>query len=209
MLGTEVNGEDNDNILDEVRKCTKFIQHSKSGRYVATGNPKKPYAVYFSEPYQLNYFKQFNLLIPTSSDGSPICIFNLLDSVLVGYKHSWYEYTGIEPSTDGQWKRLAIPYGCVSEYSVQVLDLYSFIYLSDNGLYSVSANVLGQNYAVMNNNTAVKNISDDKVSNTIKGIPDKSKCVSVYHEGVYYLAFEDKILLYYTDKKSIYFIYRN
>lgn len=202
VVATEVNGEDNDNILDEVKKCTKFIQHSKSGRYVATGNPKKPYTVYFSEPFQLNYFKQFNVLIPTSSEGSPVCMLNLLDSVLVGYKHSWYEYTGIEPSTDGQWKRLAIPYGCVAEYSVQVLDLYSFIYLSDNGLYQVSANVLSQNYIVMSNSTAVKNISDDKVSNTIKGITDKSKCVSVYHYGIYYLAFDTKILLYYTDKKA-------
>ena len=111
VVNIEVNGEDDDNILDEVRNCTKFIQHSKSGRYVATGNPNKPHQVYFSEPYQLNYFKQFNILSPTSSEGSPVCLLNLLDSVLIGYKHSWYEYTGLEPATDGSWKRLAIPYG--------------------------------------------------------------------------------------------------
>ena len=40
---------------------------------------------------------------------------------------------GIEPSTDGSWKRLAIPRGCASEYSVQVVNLYYFIYLADDG----------------------------------------------------------------------------
>lgn len=208
VVATETNGENNDNIISEVKKCTKFIHHSKSGRYVATGNPKKPYNVYFSEPYQLNYFKQFNILSPTSSDGSPVCLLNLLDSVLVGYKNSWYEYTGIEPATDGTWKRLAIPYGCVSEYSVQVIDLYSFIYLADNRLYQVSANILNQYGMVNSNTTAIKSISDEKVENTINTILDKSKCVSVYHDGIYYLAFNDKegnndkILLYYPNNKA-------
>jgi hypothetical protein len=209
VVYSDVQGEADDNILNEVRNCTKFIQHTKSGRYVATGNPKKPHAVYFSEPYQLNYFKQFNVLSPTSSEGSVVCLLNLLDSIVVGYKHSWYEYTGIEPSTDGEWRRLAIPYGCASEYSVQVLNLYNFVYLADNGLYLVSANILSQYGVAMQNTSTVKCISDEKVENTIKLIDDKSKCVSVYHDGVYYLAFgtevkkpNNKILLYYVDKKA-------
>ena len=209
VVNTTVNGQINDNILSEVKNCTKFIHHTKSGRYVATGNPKKPHAVYFSEPYQLNYFKQFNVLSPTSSEGSVVCLLNLLDSIVVGYKHSWYEYTGIEPSTDGEWRRLAIPYGCASEYSVQVLNLYNFVYLADNGLYLVSANILSQYGVAMQNTSTVKCISDEKVENTIKLIDDKSKCVSVYHDGVYYLAFgtevkkpNNKILLYYVDKKA-------
>lgn len=207
VVNIEVNGEDDDNILNEVRNCTKFIQHSKSGRYVATGNPKKPYAVYFSEPYQLNYFKQFNLLTPVSSEGSAVCLFNLLDSVLIGYKHSWYEYSGIEPAIDGTWKRLAIPYGCAAEYSIQVIDLYNFIYLADNGLYAVSSNILSQYGVATQNNSTVRKISDN-VENTIKTIIDKSKCNSIYHDGIYYLAYNDvlgennKVLLYYTDKKA-------
>lgn len=214
VASIEINGESNDNILSEVKKCTKFIQHSKSGRYVATGNPKKPYAVYFSEYNQLNYFKQFNILTPTSSEGSPTCILNLLDSVLIGYRHSWYEYTGLEPATDGSWKRLAIPYGCVSEHSVQVVDLYSFIYLADNGLYKISANILSQYGITNSNDNAVKNISDLKVESTINTIFDKSKCVSVYHNGIYYLAFNDtngnndKILLYYPNYNA-YVLYKD
>ena len=214
VVSTETNGENDNNILKDVKKCTKFIQHSKSGRYVATGNPKKPYAVYFSEYNQLNYFNEFNILIPTSSEGSPVCLLNLLDSVLIGYRHSWYEYTGLEPATDGSWKRLAIPYGCVSEYSVQVLDLYSFIYLADNGLYKISANILSQ-YGITNSNSnAVKNISELKVENTIKSIHNKSQCISVYHDGIYYLAFNDtngnnnKILLYYPSYGA-YVLYKN
>lgn len=206
VANVDVNGEADDNILTEVKKCTKFIHHTKSGRYVAAGNPNKPYAVYFSEPLQLNYFKQFNILSPTSSEGSAVCLVNMLDSVLVGYRHAWFEYTGIEPAEDGVWRRLAIPYGCVAEHSVQVLDFYNFVYLADNGLYQVSANILNQYGVVMQNNTAVKNISDDKIDNTIKSILDKTKCVSVYHNGIYYLAYSDdtsyKILLYYGDKKA-------
>lgn len=208
VVNTTVNGQINDNILSEVKNCTKFIHHTKSGRYVATGNPKKPFAVYFSEPMQLNYFKEFNILNPSSSDGTAVCLVNIIDSVLVGYRHSWYEYTGLNPAEDGTWRKLAIPYGCASEYSVQVLDLYSFVFLADNGLYLVSANVLNQYEIVMQNATSVKNISEDKIYNTIKTIFDKSKCVSVYHDSIYYLAYSDnagensKIILYYTDKKA-------
>lgn len=208
VVNTTVNGQINDNILSEVKNCTKFIHHTKSGRYVATGNPKKPFAVYFSEPMQLNYFKEFNILNPSSSDGTAVCLVNIIDSVLVGYRHSWYEYTGLDPAVDGTWRKLAIPYGCASEYSVQVLDLYSFVFLADNGLYLVSANVLNQYEIVMQNTTSVKNISEDKIHNTIKTIFDKSKCVSVYHDSIYYLAYNDnagensKIILYYTDKKA-------
>ncbi len=214
VVNIAVNGEDDDNILNEVRNCTKFVQHTKSGRYVATGNPKKPSAVYFSEPYQLNYFKQFNVLYPTSSEGSAICMLNLIESIVIGYKHSWYEYTGIDPDTDGTWKRLAIPYGCAAENSVQVLDLYSFVYLADSGLYLVSANILNQYGVTTQNDSSIKCISDN-VENTIKSIPNKSKCVSAYHDGIYYLAFtdsisgdNDKILLYYTEKKA-YSLYKN
>ena len=208
VVNTTVNGQINDNILSEVKNCTKFIHHTKSGRYVATGNPKKPFAVYFSEPMQLNYFKEFNILNPSSSDGTAVCLVNIIDSVLVGYRHSWYEYTGLDPAVDGTWRKLAIPYGCASEYSVQVLDLYSFVFLADNGLYLVSANVLNQYEIVLQNTTSVKNISEDKIHNTIKTIFDKSKCVSVYHNSIYYLAYNDnagensKIILYYTDKKA-------
>ncbi len=208
VVNTTVNGQINDNILSEVKNCTKFIHHTKSGRYVATGNPKKPFAVYFSEPMQLNYFKEFNILNPSSSDGTAVCLVNIIDSVLVGYRHSWYEYTGLDPAVDGTWRKLAIPYGCASEYSVQVLDFYNFIYLADSGLYLVSANILNQYGVVMQNNSAVKNISVDKIENTIKSIIDKSKCVSVYYNGIYYLAYNDnagensKIILYYTDKKA-------
>ena len=208
VVNTIVNGQINDNILSEVKNCTKFIHHTKSGRYVATGNPKKPFAVYFSEPMQLNYFKEFNILNPSSSDGTAVCLVNIIDSVLVGYRHSWYEYTGLDPAVDGTWRKLAIPYGCASEYSVQVLDLYSFVFLADNGLYLVSANVLNQYEIVLQNTTSVKNISEDKIHNTIKTIFDKSKCVSVYHNSIYYLAYNDnagensKIILYYTDKKA-------
>jgi hypothetical protein len=208
VVNTIVNGQINDNILSEVKNCTKFIHHTKSGRYVATGNPKKPFAVYFSEPMQLNYFKEFNILNPSSSDGTAVCLVNIIDSVLVGYRHSWYEYTGLDPAVDGTWRKLAIPYGCASEYSVQVLDLYSFVFLADNGLYLVSANVLNQYEIVLQNATSVKNISEDKIHNTIKTIFDKSKCVSVYHDSIYYLAYNDnagensKIILYYTDKKA-------
>ena len=74
----------------------------------------------------------------------------------------------LTPAEDGQWRRLAIPYGCASEYSVQVLDFYNFIYLADGGLYLVSANILNQYGVVMQNNSAVKNISEDKIEKHFK-----------------------------------------
>ena len=37
---------------------------------------------------QLNYFKEFNILSPSSGDGTAVCLVNIIDSILVGYRHS-------------------------------------------------------------------------------------------------------------------------
>lgn len=202
-------GASDNNILDEVKKCTLFGMHSKSARYVATGNPDKPYSVYLSEPYQLNYFKSTNVLTPMSGEGDPTCILNMLDSVLIGYQTSWYEYSGIDPATDGTWKRLAIPFGCISGESVQIIDLYNFMYLGHNGLNVVNSNILNQYGAIIQNNSGVRNISHGKVENTLASITNHKQCTSVFHDNVYYLAFSDsedehnnKVLLYDTQKKA-------
>lgn len=208
VLVTTTQGKDDDNIFNEVSKCTKFARHTKSARYVATGNPQKPYAVYFSEPNQINYWKNTNVLSPISSEGSPECLLNMLDSILVGYKTSWYEYTGIDPATDGTWKRLALPFGCIAGKSVQQLDLYNFVYLGQNGLNVVNSNILNQYGYIVQNNSGVKSISNKRIEKTIKSIKYPEKCVSVYHDSIYYLAFCDegeknnKILTYDTDYKA-------
>ena len=206
---TKQQGASDNNILEEVKKCTLFGMHSKSARYVATGNPDKPYSVYLSEPYQLNYFKSTNVLTPMSGEGDPTCILNMLDSVLIGYQTSWYEYSGIDPATDGTWKRLAIPFGCVSGESVQILDLYNFMYLGHNGLNVVNSNILSQYGAIIQNNSGVRNISHGKVEKTLASITNHKQCTSVFHGDIYYLAFSDnedtrnnKVLLYDTQNKA-------
>lgn len=208
---TKQQGASDNNVMDEVKKCTLFGMHSKSARYVATGNPDKPYSVYLSEPYQLNYFKSTNVLTPVSGEGDPTCILNLLDSVLIGYQTSWYEYSGIDPATDGTWKRLAIPFGCIAGESVQMIDLYNFMYLGHNGLNIVNSNILSQYGSVIQNSSGVRNISHGKVDNTLASITNYKRCTSVYHNDIYYLAFNDgtddseynnSVLLYDTQNKA-------
>lgn len=202
-------GINSDNILSEVKKCRMIVQHSYSKRYVATGNPNKPTAIYFSEPYQMNYWKEINVLYPTSGEGKAVCMFNMLDNLLIGYKNGWWKFSGYNLQTDAEFMKISIPYGCVSEFSPQVMDIYNFMFLSNDGLYLVSAGALDQYVIVNQNSSTIRNIANDKIENTIKSIADKSNCVSTFHNGIYYLAFGDiagqpnnKILLYYTGKKS-------
>lgn len=203
-------GKNSDNILDsEVKKCRMIVQHSYSKRYVATGNPDKPTAIYLSEPYQMNYWSELNVLYPTSGEGKAVCMLNMLDSLLIGYRNGWWRFSGYDLQSDAEFKKISIPNGCVSEFSPQVIDIYNFIFLSNDGLYVASAGVLDQYAIVGQNSNTIKNITDDKVKKTIRSIADKSNCVSVYHDGIYYLAYGDtagqpnnKILLYYTDKRS-------
>ena len=56
VVNTVVNGQINDNILNEVKNC--FVHHTKVGRYVATGNPKKgkTFSVYFQRTYAVELF---------------------------------------------------------------------------------------------------------------------------------------------------------
>jgi len=202
-----VNGEDDDNAIEEVRKCNRIILHSKSLRYVASGNPDNPTAIYFSEPGQITYWKETNVLIPTSSDGEVRAMFNIANSVIVSYNRSWWEYAGLEPATDGTWKQLPIPFGCESEWTIKILGSYNFIYLAKDGLQVVSANILNQEGVPTQNTDALKNVTDGKVDNTIASIVDKKQCVAEYADDVYYLAYNDdpdetfnnKILCFYTE----------
>lgn len=214
VVDVVINGEDNNNILGEdVYKCQRIILHSKSLRYVASGNPDNPTAVYFSEPGQINYFKSTNLLVPTSSDGEVRAMFNILNSVLVSYNRTWWEYTGTDPETDGTWKQLPIPFGCESEWTIQILGYYNFIYLAKDGLYLVSANILSQEGVPTQNTDALQNLSSTKVDNTIESITDKSKCVGIFANDIYFLAYNDddtepsnnKVLCYFEDFRSFTF----
>jgi len=205
-----VNGVTNDNAIDEVRKCNRVILHSKSLRYVASGNPDNPTAIYFSEPGQIGYWKDTNILVPTSSDGEVRAMFNLANSVIVSYNRSWWEYSGVDPETDGTWKQLPIPFGCESEWTIKILSSYNFIYLAKDGLYVVSANILNQEGVPTQNTDALINVTNGKVDNTINSIIDKTQCTAEFVDDVYFMAYNDnpegtinnKILCYYSDMRS-------
>lgn len=208
VVDVVVNGSDNDNALnDAVRKCNRVILHSNSLRYVASGNPDSPTSIYFSEPGQIGYFKELNVLVPTSGDGEVRAMFNILNSVLVSYNRTWWEYNGTDPSVDGTWKQLPIPFGCVSEWTIAILDYYNFVYLAKDGLYLVSANILNQEGVPTQNTDALKNITSIKIDDTISSIINKKKCVGVFVDDVYYMAYNDdvtepsnnKVLCYFTD----------
>lgn len=204
------NGRDDDNQIEIVRKCHRLIFHTKSNRYVASGDPDNPTTIYFSEPNRMTYWKKFNELIPTSNDGVVKAMFNIVSSIVVSYNRTWWEYTGTNPATNAEWRQLPIPFGCESEWTVKILDYYNFIYLAKDGLYVVSTNILTQEGVPTQDSNALKNVSSLKVSNTINSIIDKSKCVAEFDDDIYYLAYNDdststinnKILCYFTYFKS-------
>jgi len=207
FIDVVINGVDDDNQINEVRKCERIILHTKSARYVASGNPDKPTTIYFSEPNQINYWKEFNELIPTSSDGVVKAMFNIVSSVVVSYNHTWWEYSGTNPATNAEWRQLPIPFGCEAEWTVRILDYYNFIYLAKDGLYVVSTNILTQEGVPTQDSNALRNVSALKVNNTINAITDKSKCVATFDNDTYYMAYNDDETIPRNNKVLCYFTY--
>lgn len=206
-METITEGKDNDCDLEPIKKCTMFVQHPKSLRIFAGGNPDNPLALYYSEINNMAYFVADSELYPTNSEGNITGLTALMDDILVSYNNSWWHYRGLDPEEDATWKRLTIPYGCISNDSI-VLTPYSFTFLAREGIFRVSASILSQEVIMLQGERIITNLTKDKVENTIKSIINPQSACGVFHDNKYYLAYSDegtknnKVLVCYLDTKS-------
>lgn len=204
---TSQEGKINDNKLDPIKKCTMFVVHTASYRVFATGNPDDN-AVFYSEIGNPAYFKSdFNKVYGLNSYGSPTGLMQLSESVLVSFENGWYAWNGITPLEDASWRPLNIPYGCVSNDTI-ALTPYSFMYLGRDGIYNVSASILNSEIVMVQGRRVIEKITKSKVDKTIESIKDPTKCVGIFFNNVYYLAYNrdtddnDRVLKYEWDTDS-------
>jgi hypothetical protein len=204
---TITEGKDNDNNLDAIKKCTMFTVHPGSYRVFAAGNPDDN-ALYYSEIGKPTYFKSLiNKVYPANGYGRITAISPLSEALLVSYQNGWYAWNGVTPLEDATWKPLNLPYGCACHNSL-ALTPYSFTYLANDGLYTVSASILNSELVLIQGKDIIKKITENRVEKTMRSISNKAKCRGIFHNNVYYLAFNtdgqknEKVLKYEWDTKS-------
>ena len=191
-ITTKENGAINDCNMNDVMKCTIFCTHTASHRVFAGGNPDDN-ALYYSEIGYADYWKgELNKLYPSQNGMGKITgIIELSEYLLVSYEHGWYAWHGTTPLDDATWKPLNIPYGCIAPRSL-VLTPNSFTFLAKEGIFCVSAAILNDAYVLMENQTIIRNLSDDKVEQTIAAMNPvylKEAADAVFYDNAYLLAF--------------------
>lgn len=205
---TKVEGYPNDCNIDAIKKCTMFLVHTASYRVFATGNPDDN-AIYYSEIGKPNYFKgEINKVYAANGFGKPTGITQLSESVLVSFEMGWYAWNGITPLEDASWKPLNIPYGCVCNDSI-ALTPYSFMFLSNDGIYNISASILNTELFMIQGTNVISKITKNRVDNAINKIFDKKACRAIFHRNTYYLAYNvdesrknTRVLKYEWDSNS-------
>lgn len=200
-------GYSDNNDLTPIKKCTIFCVHTGSNRVFAAGNPDDP-AIWYSEIGYGNYFQSvINKLYPAINGyGKVTGMINMSNALVVSYENGWYTWKGITPLTDALWQPLNIPYGCVNPRTL-VLTPQSFTYLAKDGIYTVSAAILNEQYILLQTKQVINKISEN-VGNTIDSIVDLSLCTAVFYEDKYMLAYStdgeicDRVLKYEWDTGS-------
>lgn len=204
---TQQEGKVNDCNLNPIKKCTMFVVHTSSYRVFACGNPDDN-AVYYSEIGNPAYFiSDYNKVYALSSYGKPTGMLQLSESVLISYENGWYAWNGITVLEDASWKPLNLPYGCASHRSI-ALTPYSFVYLGKDGIYNVSVSILSTEIVLLQGKDIITKITNSKVDNVINSIKNKTACTGVFHDNVYYLAYNtdttgnNRVLKYEWDTNS-------
>lgn len=213
----KANDEDYKNTFKEINKCTFIEVHPKSHRIFLGGNPDDNSCLYFSESGEPDNFKPTNKLYPTGGEGPIKAIRPMLESIIVGYKYGWWEFSGID-DTDWKWIKLPIPYGPVNNRVVELTPA-SFTFFAENGIWKVSIAIINSNIVISSEEVLLKNITDGRVEGVIKSIKNHKYTTATFSNGKYYLAYSegntninDKVLVYdikqdnfvrYTDLKII------
>ena len=205
---TEKRGVSADNIFDDFKKCTMFVFHVNSMRIFGSGNANDPTAVYYSEPGDPTMVKSTSIMYPASAEGKVTGMLQFMQSVLVSYNYSWWQFAGHDPegefgAPDATWTKLPIPHGCVGPDAV-VLTPQSFTFLSRDGLHAVSTNLLSQTFIAIESKDLVRNLTGEKVDSIMKNIKKHHIARLAYHDNKLYLAYCDDINLDNNNRVLVY-----
>ena len=207
-IHTEQRGITADNIFSDFKKCSFFIFHVNSMRIFGSGNSEDPTAVYYTEPGDPTFVKSTSVMYPASAEGEVTGMIQFMQSVLVSYNNSWWQFSGDDPegeygAPNATWTKLPIPHGCVGPDAV-ILTPQSFTFLSDSGLHSVSTNLLSQTYIAVETQELVKNLTGEKVDTIMNKLNHPKKARMGYHRNRVYLAYCDDVNLGHNNKVLVY-----
>lgn len=197
-----------DNIFSDFRKCKMFVLHVNSMRIFASGNVDDPTAVYYSEPGDPTFVKSTSIMYPASAEGKVTGMIQFMQSILVSYTYSWWQFSGDDPegefgAPNATWVRLPIPHGAVSPDTV-VLTPQSFTFLSRSGLHAVSINLLSQTFVVVDSSQLVKNLTGEKVDVIMGTLKKPELARLIYYQNKLYLAYCQDETLTHNNRVLVY-----
>lgn len=181
-----------DNDLEPIERCRYLAYHPNSFRVFAAGDSQNTQAVYYSEPGDPTYFKNTNVLFPSTAEGPVKGLFVFGDALVVLYENGMWAWRGVEPGQDATWVRLPAPIGPINEATV-ALTPNSMTFLGPGGLYAVTPSILGFDVTILPDEGLVRNLAKDKVMTLIRSITNPDHAVAVYdgkHQR-YMLAYRD------------------
>lgn len=182
-----------DNDLDPIKRCRFLARHPNSYRIFAAGDPENPTALYFSEPNRPGYFKDTNVLHPTTADGPIQALLVFGDALVVFYRHSLWVWRGIDPESDAVWRKVPSGTGTIAPWSVD-LTPNSMTFLGEGGLFAVSPAILGYDVTVEPTEGMVTNLAKNRTENLIRKINNPGRAAGIFdsHNQRFLLACADE-----------------
>ena len=171
--------DDETNDLEPIKRCRFVVRHPNSYRIFAAGDSQNPKAWYFSEPNDPTYFKETNVLHPTTGDGPVQGLAVFGDALVVFYRHSLWVWRGTDPETDAVWHKVPSGVGTMAPWSVD-LTPNSMTFLGEGGLYAISPAILGFDVTIEPTEGMVLNLAKNKVEKLIREIRDPSRATGIF-----------------------------
>lgn len=195
---------DRPNNLETIKKCKYAVKHTNSFRFFYAGNPDDQSALYYSEYNQPDFIKKTSVIYPSEAEGPITGLKEMMGHLVVSFKNADYVYTGNDPATNAEWKKIPSIHGTYSCNST-VLTSNSLVTYADNGIYVKFPSLLGLDDNMVPGEQFIKNIAKDKVESILSTITDDEKVTSCYdpYNDILLMAFCDdgtgrnnKILMY-------------
>lgn len=202
-----------DNQFDQVKKCTHIVQHSKSRRFFAYGNPSDPLALYISEPNEPAYFKSDGIFLPTHPEKKIHAVIQFSEAMLVSYRNVWYYWDGFD-FTDAYWKPINLTAGATNQHAVVLTD-NSMTYWSHEGIIRVHVSILNNEVVMLQDRSVIDNVSYEVIDNIVSECVNPGNVQTIYENNKIYFAFatdplkpdENNSVLVYNFHKDVYSLY--
>lgn len=199
-----------DNILEieefprKVAACKYFCFYAKRQRFLASGNPEDPTAIYVSKLGTFEEWDDFVTIYPDCHLGAVTGLYPMNDDIVVCFENG-FSYLdsellladGSEAVVEYIPRISSVPVG-VSNGDTYCAIPQGIVFYHGENIYLATFSLFGKNYVKMPTQNEFVCLSQNKCENILKG--SKNHC-AVYHQHKYYLYFtdaetRDRVLVY-------------